>query len=88
MESTWRDFPGVPVVKNQSSNAGDADLIPGCETKIPHTAGHLRLCDPTECHNEDSVQPKLKKKSTRKKMSKIKIFISQSMGVDTALSGN
>ena len=65
MESTWRDFPGGPVVKNQSSNAGDADLIPSCGTKIPHTAGQLRLCDPTECHNEDSVQPKLKKKKEK-----------------------
>ena len=50
------------MVKNQSSNAGDADLIPGCGTKIPHTAGQLRLCDPTECHNEDSYYLKLELK--------------------------
>ena len=67
MESTWRDFPGGPVVKNQSSNAGDADLIPGCGTKNPYTAGQLRLCDPAECHNEDSLcsVAKIKKKKEK-----------------------
>ena len=25
----WRDFPGGPVVKNLSSNAGDMGSIPG-----------------------------------------------------------
>ena len=44
---TWfksqnRDFPGGPVVKNPPSNAGDAGLIPGQGTKIPHAAGQLR----------------------------------------------
>ena len=29
------DFPGGPVVKNPSSNAGDVHLIQGQETKIP-----------------------------------------------------
>ena len=32
------DFPGVPVVKNPPSNAGDTSLIPGQGTKIPHTS--------------------------------------------------
>ena len=36
-------FPGSPVVKNPSVNAGDMDLIPGLGTKIPHAAGHLCL---------------------------------------------
>ena len=34
------DFPGGPVVKNLTSNAWDAGLIPGCRTKIPHAAGN------------------------------------------------
>ena len=40
-------FPGGPVVKNPSVNAGDTDLIPGLGTKIPHAAGHL--CLRTQC---------------------------------------
>ena len=35
------DFPGGPVVKNLSSNAGDVGLIPGWGTKIPHAVGQL-----------------------------------------------
>ena len=35
------DFPGGPVVKNLSSNAGDAGSIPGWGTKIPHATGQL-----------------------------------------------
>ena len=34
-----RDFPGGPVVKNPLCNAGDASLIPGQGTKIPHAGG-------------------------------------------------
>ena len=34
-----RDYPGSPVVKNPSSNAGDVGSIPGQGTKIPHAAG-------------------------------------------------
>ena len=30
------DFPRGPVVKNLPSSAGDAGLIPGGGTKIPH----------------------------------------------------
>ena len=37
----YQDFPGGPVVKNSRSNAGDAGLIPGRGTKIPHAAGQL-----------------------------------------------
>ena len=38
------DFPGGPVVKNLSSNAGDVGLILGWGTKIPNALGQLRLC--------------------------------------------
>ena len=31
-----RDFPGGPVVKTSSSNAGGASLIPGWGAKSPH----------------------------------------------------
>ena len=41
IEIAKRDFPGGPVVKNPSCNAGDAGLIPGRGTKIPHAAGQL-----------------------------------------------
>ena len=37
----WRDFPGGPVVKNPPYNAGDAGLIPGQGTKIPHAVEQL-----------------------------------------------
>ena len=33
------DNPGGPVVRNQPSNAGDADLSPDQGTKIPHAVG-------------------------------------------------
>jgi len=36
------DFPGGPVVKNLSSNAGDVGLTPGWGTKIPNALGQLR----------------------------------------------
>ena len=35
------DFPHGPVVENLPSHAGDAGLIPGQETRIPHAAGQL-----------------------------------------------
>ena len=37
-------FPGGPVVKNLPSSAGDASLIPGQGTKIPHAVGQLSPC--------------------------------------------
>ena len=43
---SW-DFPDGPVVKNPPSNAGDAGLIPGRGTKIPHAMGQLSLCATT-----------------------------------------
>ena len=41
------DFPGGPVVKNPPSSAGNAGLIPGQGTKIPHAAGQLSPCATT-----------------------------------------
>ena len=41
------DFPGGPVVKNPPSNAGDAGLIPGQGTKIPHAMEQLSPCATT-----------------------------------------
>ena len=41
-------FPGGPVVKNPSSNAGDVGFIPGQRTKIPHATGPTK--EPA-CHN-------------------------------------
>ena len=38
---TKRDFPGGPVVKNLTYNAGDSGSIPGQGTKVPHAAGQL-----------------------------------------------
>lgn len=34
-EMSARDFPGSPMIKNLPPNAGDMDLIPGWESKIP-----------------------------------------------------
>ena len=39
-----RDFPGGPVIKTLPSNSGDASLIPGWGTKIPHATGHQSPC--------------------------------------------
>ena len=40
-------FPGCPVVKNLSSNAGDTGLIPSRGTKMPHSKEQLSLCAAT-----------------------------------------
>ena len=37
-------FPGGPVVKSPTSNAGHAGSIPGWGTKITYAEGHLSLC--------------------------------------------
>ena len=42
-----RDFPGGPMVKNPPSNSGDAGLIPGKGTKIPHATTHAETTEPT-----------------------------------------
>ena len=51
-----RDFPGGPVVKNPSSNAGDMGSIPGRGTKIPHAAvqlsPHAATREKPASHNE------------------------------------
>ena len=38
-----RDFPGGPVVKNPSCNAGEAGSVPCRGTKTPHAMGQLSL---------------------------------------------
>ena len=38
-----RNFHGGSVVKNLPSDAGDANLIPGQRTKIPHVVGQPNL---------------------------------------------
>ena len=38
--SEFGDFPGGPVVKNLSSNAGDTCSIPGEGTKISQATGN------------------------------------------------
>ena len=37
-KSLSRNVPGDPVLRNLHDNAGDAGLIPGQGTKIPHEA--------------------------------------------------
>ena len=45
-----RDFPGSPVVKNPPCNAGNAGVIPGQGTKIPHAVEQLNThALTTEC---------------------------------------
>ena len=45
------DFPGGPVAKNPTSNAGDLGSIPGRGTKIPHASGQLSpSATTTEAH--------------------------------------
>ena len=46
--SGGRDFPAGPVVKNLPSNAGEAGLIPGQGTKIPHASGPKKTKHKTE----------------------------------------
>ena len=47
-----RDFPGNPVVKNFSSNAGDGGSIPSRGTEIPHATKHVH-------HNAWALLPQL-----------------------------
>ena len=44
-----RAFPGAPVVKNLLCNAGDAGLISGWGTKIPHAMEHVAT---KTCHSQ------------------------------------
>ena len=44
--TTYRDFPGGPMVKNPPSNAGDAGSIPGRGTKTPTCRGATK---PARC---------------------------------------
>ena len=56
------DFPGGPVVENPSCNAGDAGLIPGRGTKIPHATGQLSLrATTTEPAHSRACTPQLER---------------------------
>ena len=60
---SFGDFPGGPVAKNISCNAGDANLIPGQETKILRAVEQLSLLATTEesaHHNERCHVPQLR----------------------------
>ena len=50
----FQDFPGGPVVKNPSCDAGETGSTPGWGTKIPHAVGqpspHATTREPV-CHN-------------------------------------
>ena len=62
-DTTGRDFPGGPVVKNPSSNAGDVGPIPVWGTKISYTEGQLSPHTPaTEpaCQNFRSPRASMK----------------------------
>ena len=55
-----RDFPGGPVIKNPSCNAGDVGSIPCWRTKIPHAEEQLSLCAATTepaCCGAPAPQP-------------------------------
>ena len=62
-----QDIPGGPVVENPPCNAGDAGLIPGQETKIPHAAEQLSPHTTTKesmGHKEGSHMPQLRPDTT------------------------
>ena len=65
-------FPGGPVVKNLPFNAGDASLIPGQGTKIPHSAGQL-----SPLHNKrgHKSQRKISCSTTKTQCSQINKFL-------------
>ena len=67
-DTTGRDFPGGPVVKNPSSNAGDAGSIPVWRTKISYTEGQLSPHTPTEaaCQNFRSSRASRKTQHAQK----------------------
>ena len=58
------DFPGGPVVKNPPCNAGDAGLIPGQGTKIPHAAGQLSQRASTRARMPWSLRATTREKPT------------------------
>ena len=65
-KQSW-DFPGSPVVKSLSSNAGDTGSIPGQGTKIPHAAGQLIPSDRTRegCALQQRPRPTKTHKKTK-----------------------
>ena len=68
-DTTGRDFPGGPVVKNPSSNAGDVGPIPVWGTKISYTEGQLgprTLTTEPACQNFRSPRASTKTQHTQK----------------------
>ena len=64
-ELPW-DVPGVPVVKNPPSNAGDMGSIPGLGPKIPHATGQLSLrAATTEPMRPGACAPQLERENPR-----------------------
>ena len=59
------------VVKNLPFNAGDAGLIPGQGTEIPHTTGqlspHASTREKPTCHNDRSCTPQLRPDTAKNK---------------------
>ena len=70
-KTTVRDFPGGPVVKNLSCNAGDLGSVLGPGTQIPHATEQLSLhstaTEPTR-HNSraHALQQKIPSDATQK----------------------
>ena len=66
-----RDFPGGPVVKTLSSNAGGVGSISGQGTKIPHASQpknqNIKQKEYCNKFNEDFKNGPHKKKSLKKK---------------------
>ena len=66
------DFPGGPVVKNPTCNAGDARLIPGWGTKVPHATRQLSphttttepACRDYRAHTLWTLRPTTREKPT------------------------
>ena len=66
-----RDFPGSPVVKNVSCNAGD--LLHGGETKILHAVKQQSLVMAAR-EFIHALQPKMPHATTETQCSQLKIF--------------
>ena len=56
----FKDFSGGPAVKNLPCNGGDAGLIPGQGTKIPHIVEQLspNAATPEPTHHNEPSQMK------------------------------
>ena len=66
-----RLLPGGPVVKNLACSAGDAGLIPGWGTKIPHAVEQLKLCATARVH---VLQRRIPREENKIRCSKINTY--------------